>query len=286
MPRRTIESLIAKYILEPTIRDVYVEGPCDRDVIRWALTLSGNKNAQILEIDTVEVPVAKLLALGYTDGNRQRVLALAAILEQRLGAETRQVSCIVDTDCDSLLGVPIPGAFVLPTDYTCMEMYLFENAELERFLVLALGRDAARVAAIIAHYVFVLQELFLIRAANQTTGLGLPWLDFTKCCEIDGDELRFNIDEFVNRLLNEGQLRDHKGDLLAMVDSLRARMRPEPRHQMHGHDFVRLLTWHSRRCVPRAGLNEKALLIMLLHGADMYRILGHEMFRALQRRLA
>lgn len=286
MPRRTIESLIAKYTLEPTIRDVYVEGPFDRDVVRWALRVSHTTNVQILEIDTVEIPSVLLLQLGYTEGNKQRVIALGAILEQRLGTGTHQVSCIVDADCDRLLDITVPGALVLVTDYACMEMYLFDSLELEKFLTLALGCETARVPKIIAQYVSVLRELFLIRAANLAMALGLEWLDFTRCCEIGGDEVRFDRDQFVDRLLDKNQRRGLKVQLLATVESLRARMSRDPRHQMHGHDFIGLLTWHGHGCVPRASLNERAVLIALLQGADMYRILEEDMFRALLKRLA
>lgn len=35
--RRTIPELVARYILEPSLRDVYVEGSDDRALIKWFL---------------------------------------------------------------------------------------------------------------------------------------------------------------------------------------------------------------------------------------------------------
>jgi hypothetical protein len=53
--RRTIEELIARYELEPTLRDIYVEGYTDALFFRWFLQKSNATNAIVYEIDCVEI---------------------------------------------------------------------------------------------------------------------------------------------------------------------------------------------------------------------------------------
>ena len=57
--RRTIAELVARYDLEPSLRDVFVEGPSDRTLVELALTFLGESNRiRAYEVDTVDLPAA------------------------------------------------------------------------------------------------------------------------------------------------------------------------------------------------------------------------------------
>ena len=49
--RRTIAELVARYELEPTLRDVYVEGRFDSAVLTWLFRERGCVDAVVYEID-------------------------------------------------------------------------------------------------------------------------------------------------------------------------------------------------------------------------------------------
>jgi hypothetical protein len=284
LDRRTIRELVAKYRLEPSIRDIFVEGPADRAIVSWALRACRCADAKVFEIATVEVPAALLRANDLTSGERQRVQALARELERLLGPTAPQPTCVIDADCDRLLGIPLGEAPLFATDYPSMEVYLFHEEDLGRFMNLVLGRGVDDISRVMRGYAAVLQELFLIRAANYALGLGLNWLDFTKCCTTNG-EIHFDRDEFINRILDQQALRHRKEELLEAVGFLRRRAAPEIRHQIHGHDFIALLNFENSRRARRAGLpNEQAVRSALIACLGTDRVLQEGLFRVLQRR--
>ena len=72
--RRTIEELAARYELEPTLRDVYVEGAFDATVIGWVLREARCHNAAVYGIDTVNIPVAISSRYGLAEGSKGRIV--------------------------------------------------------------------------------------------------------------------------------------------------------------------------------------------------------------------
>jgi hypothetical protein len=283
--RRSIEALVAKYVLEPEVRDIFVEGPSDKDFIRWLLPDLVSAKVSVLEIAWVEVPPRVLAEYKLTSGERQRVLALARKLEERLGAQNTQVSCVIDTDCDRILQISMDGAFVLPTDYTSMDIYLFGKPELEAFITRVLGYEYNTVEFHIDNYCSILLELFLVRAAIRGLELPVRWIDFTKCCVLAEDVISFDREEFLHRLLNAGGSYGRLREVEDLILQLRERVSEDARHQMHGHDLMALLLWHNRPSAARNGLqNEKGIRTSLACSAQPLRIAGEWMFRTLRRR--
>src|SRR5437660_239969 len=123
--RRTIEELAARYELEPTLRDVYVEGSFVVAMVDEALKQAGRHNAAVYEISTVDVPPEVLRKHGLPDGNKGRVIALCFELDGHVTLPN-QVTGLVDRDYDAVLGRSYPNRLLLVTDYSCMEMYCFE----------------------------------------------------------------------------------------------------------------------------------------------------------------
>jgi|SRR5882672_1324324 len=104
--RWTLEELLSRYELEPSIRDIYVEGPFDQFFLQWFLQQSGLANIVAYPIDSVHLPGAVLDRLGLEHGNRGRVIALAHELEATSPRDLRtQVACVVDADFDHFLKI-------------------------------------------------------------------------------------------------------------------------------------------------------------------------------------
>jgi len=59
IPRRNIDELIARYKLEPELKDLYVEGNFDMKLFR-KITRELNLNVSVYTIDTVECPASSL----------------------------------------------------------------------------------------------------------------------------------------------------------------------------------------------------------------------------------
>jgi len=55
-------------------------------------------------------------------------------------------------------------------------MYLFDSNIIEKFLKLALRKDDLEAVNILKNIYPILEEMFLLRAANQSLSYGMQWL--------------------------------------------------------------------------------------------------------------
>ena len=252
--RRTLAELIARYKLEPSLRDVYVEGPRDVQMVRWWSSENGLFAAAVYEIDTVAIPLDLLQRLGFSQNRRGCVLAVGYALEQALGAEAKQPTCVVDSDFDFLLeaeGLRSQStglALVLRTDYSSMEMYLFRAECIAKYLGLVCGIDVHDVDAFLAALTRILTWLFCVRAANETLALGMAPVAVEKSLERTGGALRLDPNNYLRRYLTSNGRASIRNAFAREVDRHAAAAVGDPRRFMHGHDFLSVLGWYVRKC--------------------------------------
>jgi Protein of unknown function (DUF4435) len=247
--RRTIAELIARYEVEPTLRDVYVEGDFDVALISWFLREHRCDGVVVYTIGTVNVPADQVISAGLEDGEKGRVIFTCHQLAAALG-ESRQVTGIVDRDYDSVLGVALECPLLLFTDYACMEMYCFNAAVLERFFRLYVRKEEYTAAKFTAAAREVLREGFLMRATNQQLGLALSWLEMAGQCDVDVAKVALDSDNFVYKYLNKGSKTGMIKDFKAQLAAFRAAVgTADDRHCINGHDFVALLAKYIHNAV-------------------------------------
>jgi hypothetical protein len=127
--RRTLDELVARYVLEPDLRDIYVEGKTDKLFLEWFLRnrgiediavyeietvdisadklfepqLKDNKwflinrsieDIAVYEIETVDISAERLFELQLKDNNRSRVITLALYLQDKFPETTPHVILI------------------------------------------------------------------------------------------------------------------------------------------------------------------------------------------------
>ena len=151
--RRRIEEWAVLYELEPTLRDVFVEGPSDRAFISTVLAHCGLDSVKVYEIDAVDVPSELLGRHGLRDGNRSRVIATAMELERTCTLVlTNRVCCVADADCEAGRTPEIRASLLLYTDYASMDLYAYSSTTLERYfqqVVLGMPFNADKVLEIL-----------------------------------------------------------------------------------------------------------------------------------------
>lgn len=242
--RHTIEELAVLYELHPKRRDIYVEGPTDAYLLRWFFGQTNNESVVIYEISTVEIPVDVIKQYNLDDNNRDRVIVFAFVLASRLGEESLQTTCIADRDFDLVLNRQHNCGLLLFTDYTCIEMYLFNEKCMDKFLNIYIRGFTYSPAYILEQLSSTLQELFLIRLANKLCGLGLTWMTFERCCRLRDGEIICDTEDFITRYLNKNNMATKKEEFTNAAESFRQRLSDNPRYQMNGHDYIDLLAWY------------------------------------------
>jgi hypothetical protein len=246
-PRRELEEILTKYELHPTIFDLYVEGEFDRDFVCQFLENTGlAKAVTVLPIDDIDIPAAALTQFGLgTGSNKSRVIALALLLDARLVGRASNVSCLVDSDEDRILSNLRKTPRLLYTDYTSIEMYLFNHPTLARFLSFMCNLEVASAVDFAAVALTVLPVQFAARVVNQRLALKTAVPAFTSGLSKKTDFASFNSTKYINAFIQQIPADRRKNNVAQAVEDTLAGLPRDIRHKSHGHDFLQLLFSYS-----------------------------------------
>ena len=325
--RRTLDELVARYELEPDLRDIYVEGKTDKLFLEWFLRnrgiediavyeietvdisadklfepqLKDNKwflinrsieDIAVYEIETVDISAERLFEIQLKDNNRSRVITLALYLQDKFPETTPHVICIADKDFDWLFDITYQCDLLFFTDYSCLEMYLFNETVLNKVLLLSLRISELTAINILNQLSKVLEDLFLIRAAKESLNINIAMLDnFGKCCNWNKakTEFQFDIETYIDKYLNKCSMRSEKSIFVAKIEELRIKAKEleDIRYKIHGHDFTELLYLYIKDFLRRElkSYNDEILAGTLLVSVDAEELCKETMFQSLLIRL-
>ncbi|MHB1308282.1 MAG: hypothetical protein ACYC23_14485 [Limisphaerales bacterium] len=292
LPRRTIEELVLRYQLEPSMRDVFVEGHSDHTILRWFIDAccSEGANVEIYPIDGVDVPVEILNRYGLSTGNRSEVVALCLELEQQLGNCATCVTGVVDRDMDAILPDQWECGLLLKSDYSCVEMYLFAEKCLAKMLKLAFPNAKRSAAEVVAQLSPVLRELFLARAVNHSLALGSKWIAFDGFVLVKNGVIHFRLEDFHRHYLQNGGQWHKRLEFEAKVNEFRAQLPGDFRYGANGHDAICVLGHFLKSYCKKAKDAERTQPHLLVHlltcSLEAIDVQEEPMFKNLLNRLA
>lgn len=285
--RRTIKELATLYELEPTLKDVFVEGATDRAFVHSLLRHAGFSQVQVYEIDNIDVPSDLLKRLKIGNGNRDRVIGLAIELEQLCEVDlSRRVCCIADADEEAGKTPRIRATLLLYTDFTSMQMYSFSDVPLQRYFDQVVLDFPLKAATVLSSMAPMLRCASVSRRANELMGLGRSPVDLTDDCQVSGSAIAFDRDRFIQRFLNKANAFHRRNEYLAECQRIDAGLPSQPTLWVHEEDFLDLLHWMivrlrtSTRTVARQLLGKTLLLAVPFTDA-----LSQPLFVELRRRL-
>jgi len=241
IPKKKISEIATRLKLEPQIREMYVEGPFDRDLYREALRFLGIEDVQVYPIETVDVPEELLTELKLTEGNRQRVQAAAKQLE-KMGEIHSQVIFLIDADFDYIFSAAEPSLPLARTDGTAAEIIMWNKAVLERFFRLALARQNAieEVRDAMHSVEKIACEMFLFRAAKEKIATGWKLVDV-------GDSFNSRSSFCINKYCMQVASKNSghtimEEEIKPLMEELKANTIMIPvSKKMHGHDVFSIL---------------------------------------------
>ena len=247
---------VAEYVLRcesQTIDELLVEGECDRDFFADTLARYGVE-VTVRDASYVTVAPAEIDAAGFARGVRGGLLTLAAAIQRRFSNDSfsSRVAIVVDRDYDG----PLPHSVAevaLVTDGYSLENYTMDEAALDRFLLIFLGRSPRPLGrdsaiptvrrtltgrALRGHVLPACVELGAarktLRRLDPSVGLPERWLDMVKV-NVSGAAI-CDAETLVGRAL--GSPRAIWGDVL---DEERAVVSSDPVRYVKGHDYIMVL---------------------------------------------
>jgi len=291
LPRRTIEELALRYELEPSMRDVFVEGPCDQTILRWFIDACCSEGAKVgvYPIDEINVPLEVVERHGLTCGNRSEIIALCLELEELLGAGFSGATGVIDRDADSILEEHCECGLLLKSDYSCIEMYFFSEKCLAKMLKLAFPNAKRSAQDVIGQLAPVLRELFLVRAANESLRLAAKWIAFNSFVSVKGGILQFRLHDFRRHYLQGGGVWAKRIEFETEINKLRAKLPGDLRFGANGHDAICLLGHFLKSFCKKAKDAERTQPHVLVHlltcSVEVIDVQEEPMFKQLLERL-
>lgn len=243
--KREISELVTLYNLEPQLRDVFVEGVDDVAMLRWYLHGKSQKYVSVCEVNVIDVPNEIVEKYGLEVGNRGRLLALANELTKQLNPTSSDCATLIYDKDNDTSGSGLANA--IATDFSCLEMYLFNEITFHKFFALVTLATNVDVRLVLSELAIVLVRVNQIKATNHALGLGMEWISFLKLCEFDDYTIRFDEKEFVNRYLMNGSCLDKKKEFESKLALLDAGLTQDDRHHINGHHFYDLAQAYFRR---------------------------------------
>ncbi|KHT52487.1 hypothetical protein RJ41_11020 [Alteromonas marina] len=240
--KRTVEELIARYEFEPGLRDIYVEGEFDSDL----LTASQAKNANeqyIYSIGTVDIPAALLQSYSLTSGNKQRVLALAKELNRNLEGNF-QYLCLTDRDLDFWFQGLEDIRNHKWTEFSSIELHFFNPDFLRHYLFTVCRTKISCFESFLSSFTGILSMAFALRCVDRELGLNLSWLALEKCLhKCTNQVIRFDLEDYISRTLNKNGMHSELDRFNKSYKIWITKLVGDPRQHIRGHDFVHLLSW-------------------------------------------
>lgn len=281
----TIDRLIAVHFLEPGIREIYVEGRSDKNFLDWFFSQIGILGVDIFEIDCVEITTETLKEYSLAPSNRSEVIALALEIDKSTIGKTACVYCVADSDFDFILDNNHKAKRLLYTDYTSLDMYFCTKEVIEKVLKVAIGKMPKNFSTTFKNFLFILEKIFLIRAANIELGWGCRIVPFLKSCKFNKGAIVFNYDGYLEKVLQTEEKSNEKQNFEKAVSNLKNKKTKSYQYRIRGHDFISLLGWYVSKLVSSGGLkykDEKVMRAIVVMSVDANMLLKYKLFKKLR----
>lgn len=239
--RWKISELLVKFELEPTLCDIFVEGAFDQEIVSRCFEFTNNAHKVVYAIDSVEVPDTLLMSHNLTDGNKQRVLALAKELSTI--KEDCSYKCMVDKDLDHWLNNVEDIKRLVWTEYCSIDLYFFKEEILQDILVTTSKAKISNWSIYIKSLIKTFRIIFIIRLVDRKLSLNMKWIDLSKYLSKHENQIIFNDKDYITRLLNKNSFNDKKEAFNNEIKIWEARLTGDPRLYCRGHDLISLLSW-------------------------------------------
>ncbi|MEZ5944128.1 MAG: hypothetical protein R3C18_22275 [Planctomycetaceae bacterium] len=288
VPRKTVEELCTLYELEPTVRDVFVEGADDKAFLKWYLEQRGASGVSVFEIDAVELPPECVIDADCEDGRRGRVIAFGIVLNESLQGASRECPTLVcDADTDNTLGGRSLPEFVVCTDFSCLEMYLFNESTFAKLMNVVLKGCSVPPSQALQELSAVLVRLWIIKTANHEEQMAMTWMPFDGCCRVNSGSIAFDESEFIKRYLQKNGQQWQEDRFRGAMQRIEQKCRADARHQINGHHMMTLTRKYMQSVASdKAALVTEGAFVRCLYGCAVESELdGSSMFSTVLQRV-
>ena len=243
--KRTVDEVISICKLEPSTKNIYVEGISDKLVIDNFLKKQKKSDVSVYNIDCIDysevftgMPPENIKVM--KESNKEKVAYLALKVEKEV--ENCHLLGIIDRDLDFVNNHVKSGKYLSYTDYNSMEMYLFSYDNID-----ALLKNSFRITTNVNVDNFlksigdVCRVLFYIRAYLESSNGSI--VDFKKNLSYDKQDntCSLDVEKYINKIAQANRMVCSFDGLYKEIQEKLAKSLDEIRLEIKGHDFIKVL---------------------------------------------
>lgn len=254
---RKSEEIIMRYIHEPKIRDLWVEGNREKSIFNMFFKKFGNNNIKVYPINSVEVSetLAERFDLSLKANNKNKVIILALELKKKC-IPNYNVKCIVDKDFHDILNKKFQIPHLEYSDYSSMDLYLLNEKILEKFFNIGYGGLKYQPIHVIDQLCNFLPNLFFMRLANEVLNLNMRWIKIKKCCTIKDGIIKFDHHKHIENYLNANNCYGRLKEFRETIDNYSKLLKTKDvRNFIHGDDLFYSLSIFLKACCSKEKKN-------------------------------
>lgn len=240
-PKWTVDDLVIRYELEPDLRDVFVEGCFDQDVLQACFQAAGDDQRVCYPIESVNVPYAILEQYDLTEGNKQRVMALA--MELSASIKKASCKCLVDSDLEIWIGHKLKAHYLIRTKFTSLDLYFFSEGLMKRLLLTSAKAKIPDWTLFFESLISILKDLYALRLADSQLNLYLKWTPWAKCLDKKTTTIEFDVADYSTRVLLANSHGKKNAEFTKTFLAWREKLTKDPRLCIRGHDFIEAISW-------------------------------------------
>jgi hypothetical protein len=198
LPKWKISELKTRYTLEPELSDYFLEGFFDKEILEKFCTEQNIVNKNFYPVNCIDVPKELLEKYSLTNGNKQRLIALATELSN---IQPKSIVILIDKDLDPWINSVYEIENLEYTEYSCLEISLIDESLLREILLNIANCKIPNWNTFLSSFYQSLKIFNLIRLTSRKLFLHLKWIDPRKNLHIHQDLVIFEHLEYIKKLL-------------------------------------------------------------------------------------
>ena len=243
--KRTVAEVISVCKLEPSTKNVYVEGISDKLVIDCFLSRQKINDVTVYAIETIDfedvfsnMPQAdrKIIA----GNNKEKVAFLALMVEK----EVTQCPflAIIDRDLDFVNNHIKKGKYLSYTDYNSMDMYLYSQDYVD-----ALLKNSFRITSnvhmgnLMSSIGKVCRALFHVRAYLESSNGSMVDVKKSFFYDKKDNTCVLDITKYIQKIIQINDVNDNSEELCRQIEEKVNAPIDDIRLEIKGHDFIHIL---------------------------------------------
>lgn len=275
--RKVIE-IEALYLVEPELKDIYVEGP---EEVNFFELFLGSSEPNLISIDNVNFEESSGNSL---KSNKEKILYLSKYVNSIFGSQLPYITFIVDRDFDTITGDILNIPNLEYTDFANLEMYFFNMESINKFLKIGLKNFPLEADHIVDIFKNILLDLFALRHSRAIIDSSYKMLELDKLIKIKDSQISYSNEELLQKFLSKNSALNKKSAFETEIENVNNKYKEfgEIRFFAHGKDFFELFFILIKKVKNTYSFNVKSFTRAFFASIELNSLRQYDLFQKME----